>query len=83
MAQRARVEFVGGRPDFGWYRDSPAKPVVDDLAAAVAAQRLATARVEQLVNDARLAGVSWSVIGWCLGVSRQTAHRIYGGRALV
>lgn len=36
--------------------------------------------VEEMIGAARSLGCSWSDVGKALGVSRQTAHRRFGGR---
>lgn len=36
--------------------------------------------LEQLVEEAREAGVSWHTIGWSLGMTGEGARRAFGGR---
>lgn len=51
---------------------------------AVRALRELTERLEALqVAGARERGWSWQEIAVCLGVSRQAAHKKYGGRRIV
>ncbi|NED98301.1 hypothetical protein G1H11_23655 [Phytoactinopolyspora alkaliphila] len=51
---------------------------------AVAALRRETQRRESvLVRRARVSGASWTQIAEALGVSKQSAHRKYGGRGLL
>ncbi|MCB0905875.1 MAG: hypothetical protein KDB63_02015 [Nocardioidaceae bacterium] len=61
--------------------DQPEESPVDTL-ARIAAAKEALAREEAVaVRRARVAGLSWAVIGTMLGVSKQAMHQKYGRRA--
>ena len=49
--------------------------LVRDLRSARAEEDAAKARPRSLVQQLFAAGVSWSVIGWCVGISREMARR--------
>jgi hypothetical protein len=60
------------------YRPDPAPPLARLTAAVLAAERLAAVGdevVDHFVQQARAAGLSWSDIGQCMGVSKQAAQQ--------
>lgn len=52
--------------------------VLGALGAAVRWRDLALQDIEELIVEARDCGASWTDIGERLGVTRQTAQRVYG-----
>jgi hypothetical protein len=61
--------------------DQPEETPVETL-ARIAAAKGELAREEAVaVRRARVAGLSWAVIGTLLGVSKQAIHQKYGRRA--
>lgn len=49
-----------------------------ELQQAVVQAMRARELVEQLAAEAREAGLSWNVIGWCVGTSPQAARKRFG-----
>lgn len=60
---------------------------VEDLAASLTRARrqeqTAISRQRVIVQQMRLAGASWAVIGQCLGVTREAAFKRYSGDQLI
>lgn len=57
------------------------RSLMAELQATVYEIRERQDRVEGLVGMMREAGVSWALIGWCLGVTGDGARRRWGGEA--
>lgn len=55
-----------------------------EVAASLQRAALAALQVQQLVaqqvDEARAAGLSWSAIGWCLGVTGEASRQRFGRR---
>ena len=79
---RARVEIVehwqGGTHPWARSRyDTVPTELLENLREADHHRAYATARVESLVQTLRVKGVSWSVIGDALGITKQAAAQRY------
>lgn len=57
-----------------------AKVALGDLQDAALAVQQAQADLSEAVEVARLEGLSWNVVGWCLGVSAQAASKRFAER---
>lgn len=96
MATRSRIESItlrdGSREPldrwgrhYGRYRPqgTPVDGLLADVAATLERRAAAEARLELLVQQLRVAGASWTVIGDALGVTRSAAQKRYGAGSLV
>ncbi len=61
----------------------PVADLIASLRQARAAEELAAARQRSLVQQLRAAGVSWAIVGECLGVTRVAAWKRYGDDTLL
>jgi hypothetical protein len=55
---------------------------LDALRQSAALRKSLEGHEEALVHRARVAGATWAQIAEALGVSKQAAHKKYGGRGL-
>lgn len=71
----------------GWAPDARqieqnARALIADLRNAQEAERAAKARVENIVQELRTMGASWSVIAAAVGTTRAAAHKRFARREL-
>jgi hypothetical protein len=60
----------------GWARlDSDGRELVSELQHAVADRARLLDQIDGLVSELRNCGASWTVIGWCTGMTQQAAHK--------
>lgn len=61
--------------------DQPEENPIETLARIAAAKEELAREEAVAVRRARVAGLSWAMIGMVLGVSKQAMHQKYGRRA--
>lgn len=89
MRGRARFE-IRQTGDGERVVDAAGGPLPAEVAELVAGlrqartdERAAVDRQRVIVQELLAAGASWTVVGWCLGMSRAQAQRRHGGDRLV